>query len=81
MRSGEYDMVVFDEINTAYYFRLVSLEDILDIIASKPDGLEMIFTGRYAPPELIAAADLVTEMVEVKHYYQRGVQARDGIER
>lgn len=81
MLSGEYDIVVFDEINTAYYFHLVSLEDMLDIIASKPDGVEVIFTGRYAPPELIAAADLVTEMVEVKHYYQRGVQARDGIER
>ena len=81
MLSGEYDIVVFDEINTAYYFHLVSLEDMLEIIASKPDGVEVIFTGRYAPPELVAAADLVTEMVEVKHYYQRGVQARDGIER
>jgi len=81
MFSGEYDIVVFDEINTAYYFHLVSLEDMLDVIASKPDGVEVIFTGRYAPPEVIAVADLVTEMVEVKHYYQEGVQARDGIER
>jgi cob(I)alamin adenosyltransferase len=81
MLSGEYDIVVFDEINTAYCFRLVSLENILDIVASKPDGVEVIFTGRYAPPELVTAADLVTEMVEVKHYFQSGVQARDGIER
>jgi cob(I)alamin adenosyltransferase len=81
MLSREYDIVVFDEINTAYCFHLLSLEDMLDIIASKPDGVEVIFTGRYAPPEIIAAADLVTEMAEVKHYYHRGVQARLGIER
>lgn len=81
MLSGEYDIVVLDEINTAHYFHLVLLEDMLEIIAYKPDGVELILTGRYAPPEVIAAADLVTEMVEVKHYYQKGVQARDGIER
>jgi cob(I)alamin adenosyltransferase len=81
MLSREYDIVVFDEINTAYYFHLLSLEDMLDITASKPDGVEVVFTGRYAPPEIIAAADLVTEMAEVKHYYHRGVQARCGIER
>ena len=81
MLSGEYDIVVLDEINTAHYFHLVSLEDMLEILAYKPDGVELILTGRYAPPEVIAAADLVTEMVEVKHYYQKGVQARDGIER
>jgi len=54
---------------------------MLDIIASKPDGVELVFTERYAPSEVIEAADLVTEMKEVKHYYQAGVQARDGIER
>ena len=81
MFSGEYDVIVFDEIITAYYFHLVSLRDMLEIIDSKPDSVEIIFTGRYAPPEIIAAADLVTEMVEVKHYYQQGVTARDGIER
>lgn len=81
MLSGEHDIVVLDEINTAHYFHLVSLEDMLEIIAYKPDGVELILTGRYAPLEVIAVADLVTEMVEVKHYYQKGVQARDGIER
>lgn len=81
MLSGEYDIVVLDEINTAYHFQLVSLKDMLEIIALKPDGVEVIFTGRYAPPELIAVADLVTEMVEVKHYYRKGIQARNGIER
>jgi cob(I)alamin adenosyltransferase len=57
------------------------VEEILDIIKSKPESVEVVFTGRYAPPEVIEAADLVTEMVEVKHYYQKGVLAREGIER
>ncbi|MCL0076346.1 cob(I)yrinic acid a,c-diamide adenosyltransferase, partial [Dehalococcoidia bacterium] len=81
MLSGEYDIVVFDELVTGHFFHLISLEEMLEIIKSKPDGVEVILTGRYAPPELIAAADLVTEMVEAKHYFKQGVQARDGIER
>jgi len=81
MFSGEYDIVVFDEIITSHFFHLITLQDMLDLVANKPDGVEVVLTGRYAPPELIAAADLVTEMVEVKHYYEKGVPARDGIER
>ena len=81
MMQGHYDIVIFDEIITAHYFHLISLEDILDIIRNKPDHVEVVMTGRYAPKELIDAADLVTEMVEIKHYYQQGVGARDGIER
>lgn len=81
MLSGNYDVIVFDEITTAHYFHLVSLQEMLEIIAHKPENVEVIFTGRYAPPELIDAADLVTEMLEIKHYYQNGVVARDGIER
>ena len=81
MLSGEYDIIVLDEITTAYYFKLISLEDMLELVRSKPEDVELIFTGRYAPQELIEAADLVTEMREVKHYYQKGVKARDGIER
>lgn len=81
MMSCEYDIVVFDEILTAHYFHLVSIEDMLDVIRSKPDNVEVVFTGRYAPREVIEAADLVTEMVEVKHYYEKGVNARRGIER
>ncbi len=81
MLSGEYDIVVFDEIVTSHYFHLISLEEMLGIIRSKPDGVEVVLTGRYAPPDLIEAADLVTEMTEVKHYYQKGIIARDGIER
>jgi cob(I)alamin adenosyltransferase len=81
MLSGEYDIIVLDEINTANYFKLISLEEMLELILAKPDGIELVFTGRHAPPELIMEADLVTEMTEVKHYFRKGIQARDGIER
>ncbi|HAG09272.1 MAG TPA: cob(I)yrinic acid a,c-diamide adenosyltransferase [Desulfotomaculum sp.] len=81
MLSGNYDLIIFDEINTAHFYQLISLNDMLNLIADKPDGVEIVFTGRYAPPEIIDQADLVTEMVEVKHYFQKGVYARDGIER
>ncbi|GAB6273371.1 MAG: cob(I)yrinic acid a,c-diamide adenosyltransferase [Peptococcaceae bacterium] len=81
MLSGNYDLIIFDEINTAYFYQLISLNDMLDLITGKPDGVEIVFTGRYAPPEIVDQADLVTEMVEVKHYFQKGVYARDGIER
>lgn len=81
MSSGDYNIIIFDEILTAHGFHLISIKDMLDIIQEKPDGIEVIFTGRNAPPEIIAAADLVTEMVEIKHYYQKGIEARDGIER
>ena len=80
MLSRRYDIVVFDEILTAYNFKLIPLEKMIDVINSRPDGVEVVFTGRNAPPELIDAADLVTEMKEVKHYYQKGVKAREGIE-
>jgi len=81
MLSGWYAIIIFDEIITAHYFKLISLEDMLNIIRDKPVDVEVVMTGRYAPKELIEAADLVTEMAEVKHYYNKGVSARDGIER
>ena len=80
MLSGKYDIVVLDEINTAHFFKLITVEEMLKLVKTKPDGVELIFTGRYAPQELIAAADLVTEMVEVKHYYDKGLISRKGIE-
>jgi len=80
MYSGEYDIIVFDEINTANYFKLISTAEMLDIISSRPEHVEIVFTGRYAPAEVIKAADLVTEMVEIKHYFEKGVPARAGIE-
>ncbi len=81
MMSGDYDIVVFDEILTAHVFHLVSVDTMLDLIRTKPDNVEIVLTGRQAPQEVIDAADLVTEMVEVKHYYTAGVEARKGIER
>jgi len=79
--SGKYDMVILDEITIAEFFKLISVQDILDIISSKPDYVELVLTGRKADPRIIEAADLVTEMVEVKHYYTKGIEARKGIEK
>jgi cob(I)alamin adenosyltransferase len=80
MLSGKYDIIVLDEINTAHFFHLITVEEMLEFMKAKPDGLELVFTGRYAPQEVIEAADLVTEMVEVKHYYKKGMLSRKGIE-
>jgi cob(I)alamin adenosyltransferase len=79
--SGEYDLVILDEINVALHFGLVTWEQVEDLIRHKGEYVELILTGRGAPPELIERADLVTEMKEIKHYYQtKGVEARKGIE-
>ena len=78
--SGDYDMVVLDEINCAMFFGLLDVEEVLELIRNKPAHTELILTGRCAPEEIIEAADLVTEMREIKHYYNDGVQARRGIE-
>jgi len=80
MLSGKYDIVVLDEINTAHFFHLVTLDEVLDFVTHKPDGVELVFTGRYVPPELIEAANLVTEMKELKHYFENGTKSRKGIE-
>jgi cob(I)alamin adenosyltransferase len=78
--AAGYDLVVMDEVCTALHFKLLDVNEILEVVQNKPDGVELILTGRYAPDEIIAAADLATEMKEIKHYYQQGVQARKGVE-
>ena len=78
--SGEYQMVILDEACIALHFNLFTVEELLDSIIKKPQHVELIITGRNAPQKLIEAADLVSEMREVKHYYTKGVQARKGIE-
>ena len=78
--SGEYDVVILDEINVALYYHLFPEKDVLRLMAEKPSGVELILTGRYAPDSIISKADLVTEMREIKHYYTKGVPARKGIE-
>lgn len=80
MNSGEYEIVILDEICVAIHFGLLKTETLMRFLDEKPAGVELILTGRYCPPELIERADLVTEMKEVKHYYQKGVMARKGIE-
>jgi len=78
--SGDYDLVVLDELITAVFFELVPADDVLAMMAAKPVAVELVMTGRRAPEELVAAADLVTEMRPLKHYYDAGVEARPGIE-
>jgi len=81
MCSGEYQVVILDEANIATYYELFSVEDLLDLIRSKPEDVELVITGREADPRIIEEADLVTEMKEIKHYYQKGIEARYGIEK
>lgn len=80
VRSGDYDVVVLDEVNVALRLKLVSLERVLELVRSKPSHVELVLTGRDAPKEIVEAADLVTEMKEVKHPYKKGFPARKGIE-
>lgn len=80
MLSGEYDIIILDEISVSIYFKLITLEAVISFVKDKPENVEIILTGRYCPPELIELADLVTEMKEVKHYYNKGIIARRGIE-
>jgi cob(I)alamin adenosyltransferase len=81
MLSGRFDMIIIDEGNVAVTYGLISKQDLLDLIAMKPENLELIITGRGALPEIIDKADLVTEMKAVKHYFNKGVNARIGIEK
>lgn len=78
--SGDWDLVILDEANIATHFGLFAVEELLGLIAEKPDDVELIITGRRADPRVVEAADLVTEMREVKHYYESGVGCRKGIE-
>jgi len=81
MLSGDYDLVVLDEVNVAIWFGVLTTEEVLDFLDQQPAHVEVVLTGRRAPQALIERADLVTDMVAVKHYYDDGVQARVGIER
>jgi cob(I)alamin adenosyltransferase len=80
VKSEQYELVILDEINVALEWKLIQLQDVLSLLDEKPEGVELILTGRYARPEVIARADLVTEMREIKHPYQRGLISRRGID-
>jgi cob(I)alamin adenosyltransferase len=81
MLSGRYDIVVLDEILIALFFHLLKEEKVLALMAERPAAVELVLTGRYAPPAIVRRAGLVTEMKERKHYYAKGVEARVGIEK
>ena len=81
VQGQKYQMVILDEVNVAVDYGLVPLEELLDLMKNKPENVELILTGRWAKPEVLRRADLVTEMKEVKHYYRKGIESRIGIER
>ncbi len=80
IQSGKYDIVILDEINYAINWGLVKVEDVINLIKSKPQELDLILTGNYARDEIIELADLVTEMREIKHPFQQGIKAKKGID-
>jgi len=80
IRSGEFDMVILDEINYAIRYKMLDAEKVLQALKEKPEMVHVILTGRNAHPSIVEFADLVTEMREVKHPYQKGIAAQRGIE-
>lgn len=80
LKANKYDILILDEINVALEWNLLELDDIMDLIRTKPKNVELVLTGRHAHPKIIDLADLVTDMQEVKHPFQNGILAREGIE-
>ena len=80
LSSGQYDIIILDEINYAVKLNLVSIQDVLDIVKVRPKKTSLVLTGNYAPEEIINVADLVTEMKEIKHPYRAGIKAKKGID-
>ena len=80
LEHGEYDLVILDEVNGAVDFGLIPVEDVVAMMAGKPEGVDLILTGRHADKRIIQMADVVTEMVNVKHAFDCGVKAREGID-
>ncbi len=80
IENKKYDMVILDELNVAIDYGLIKLDDVLTLLRERPEGIEIILTGRYAPKEIIEIADLVSNIEEVKHPYQKGILARKGVE-
>ena len=81
IESDEYDVIIMDEANIAVHYNLITADELISAINKRSERTEIIITGRYAKQEIMDVADLVTEMKEIKHYYQQGVQARVGIEK
>ena len=80
LKAGKHDVVILDEINVAVDFNLIPLNDVLQLLSEKPEKVELILTGRYASPEIVRNADIVSEILEIKHPYKNGVESRKGID-
>jgi len=80
IQSKKYKIVILDEVNYAVNLDLIKMEDVLDLIRSKPEDLNLVLTGNYAKSEIIEVADLVTEMKEIKHPFKSGIKAKKGID-
>jgi len=80
IQQGDYDVIILDEVNVAVQYGLITIHDVLALTDLKPEAIELVLTGRDAHPKVIERADLVTEMLAIKHYFDRGVPARKGIE-
>ena len=80
IKNGEHDLIILDEINVAVDFKLIPLKDVLKLMDEKPEKVELVLTGRYSHPDMVKQADLVSEILEIKHPYQNGIQSRKGID-
>ena len=80
LASGEYQLFILDETNIAVHYNLFSADELVNLVRSRPDSVEVVITGRNAHPKILEIADLITEMKEVRHYFTKGVDARTGIE-
>ena len=80
IKKGQYDVVILDEINVAVDYKLIALDEVLKLMDEKPSHMELVLTGRYSHPEMVKYADVVSEILEIKHPYQNGVQSRKGID-
>ncbi len=81
VQSGNFNICVLDEVNIAVHMGLLDVKSVVELVKSRPENVEMILTGRYAPQEILDLADYISEMKEIRHPYQKGVPAREGIER
>ncbi len=80
MLSGNYDLVVLDEVNVASSWGLIDVDDVVSLVRERPASVELILTGRGADPRVVDLADLVTEMVKIKHPYDKGILSRKGLD-
>jgi len=80
IQSGKYDIIILDEVNYAINLDLIDVNDVLDLINSKPPNLNLVLTGNYVKPKIVEVSDLVTEMNEIKHPFKSGIKAKRGID-